>query len=111
KREPDEQRRRSLASLAVTFAELTRCQDVWLDGLKGFTVNESKLWRQIRQEGQREERRSTLVRVLQAKRKEALPADLLARINGQADLDVLSHWFDLALTQPTVEEFVAALDR
>jgi hypothetical protein len=103
-----------MANLAVIFAELTGCEPVWRKGLEGFAVNESKFMREMRLQGKREglieERREMVKRVLRSRPWGPLPAAVVQRIGTQGDADVLSRWFDLALSAATLDAFLAGMD-
>jgi hypothetical protein len=48
--------------------------------------------------------RAKLLRLLGAQLKRPLPADLVAVVQGQKDLDALGHWFDQAIGAISVTE-------
>ena len=59
--------------------------------------------------GEAKGRRSALIEVLEQRFGAPIPADLVATIEGQADVDVLARWFKAALKSETVDSFRAAL--
>jgi hypothetical protein len=53
--------------------------------------------------------RSSVLRVLRVRFGGALPADVQAAVEGQADLDELSRWVEAASTAAGIEQFRAAV--
>jgi hypothetical protein len=97
--------RRLAASLALTFSELTDSRSVWKPVLETLHMNESIVFREARLEVRRED----LTRVLRTKLSGEALAQALAQVEQQADLAILSRWFDLALMlspEALVAEFV-----
>ncbi|MBY0227654.1 MAG: hypothetical protein K2W96_00095, partial [Gemmataceae bacterium] len=92
--EPDELKRRERASLAVIFADLTECRDVWETGLEGFAVTESSVMARERGVGEHRGLRNALLRVLRGRFKEGLPNGLVARIEAEKSDEKLGEWLD-----------------
>jgi hypothetical protein len=110
---PDSQARADYGGLALVFAELAGCWEVWKKALEGWNVLVSKQvleWQaQARAEAQAETKRDDLIRALQVRFQSPLPADLTATLSEEKDLETLSRWFDLALTAASLEAFQAAV--
>jgi hypothetical protein len=106
--ERDERKRRDYGGLAKVFAELTRRERVWLPGLEGLNVEESKLLKgrydQGRKEGELRMLRGNLVRVLEVRFSGTVPTDCKAALDAQTEPDVLNRWFDHALQARTLDE-------
>jgi hypothetical protein len=110
--------RRDAAFLALTFSELTDSRPVWKPVLETFHMNESITFREARTqgrnqghlEGRLEERRAAVARVLRTKLSGDALAAATARVEQQNDLEVLSRWFEMALTV-TPETLLAELGR
>jgi hypothetical protein len=49
------------------------------------------------------------MRVLELKFKPPVPPDLIQAIESQADLTILSNWFDRAVLAPSLDDFRAAI--
>lgn len=62
-----------------------------------------------KQEGRLEANRSSILQVLRARFKAALPDDVRATVEGTNDLDTLSRWLKTAATVNSLDEFRAAL--
>jgi hypothetical protein len=103
--EPDLRRRSEYGALARVFADLAGRLDVWRTGLEGWNVERSR----VADEWRGEARRRDLLRVLEVRFPGGLPADLVASVSAQSDLDMLTRWFDQALTATTLEEVRTAL--
>ncbi len=110
-REKDEARRKTIVDLARVFADLAGCQEVWDKGLEGVDVNESKVMREVRQQGAVVSKREDLLEFLEARYSGQLPATFLERLRTEADLGVLSRWVRLAGSASSLDAFLAALDR
>ena len=93
-----ETERRDAASLAWTFCQLTNCRPVWKPFLETFHMNESIVFREMRNQGRLEVRREVLLDVLRMKLSGELLATAIERVEKQDDLAVLSRWFKLLLT-------------
>jgi hypothetical protein len=100
--EPDARKRVDYGGLAVVFAELVGCQDVWKKGLEGWNVRRSIVVQEWEAEGEARGKlnttRANLHRDLQLRFGPDLPADLVQAVEGQADQATLDRWFDLAVT-------------
>lgn len=111
--EPDARRRGAYGGLALVFCELTAHRRSWRAALKGWNMLRSQIveeWRQEgRVEGRVEEKRADVLRALQLRLANPVPADIAAPIEQQPDLEVLSRWFDLALTADSLETFRAGI--
>jgi flagellar biosynthesis/type III secretory pathway protein FliH len=120
----DRSLRATYAGLALVFAEKRQRGEAWRRALEGWDVEESpivKEWQQkVLQRGlergleQGQQRgvaamRQSVVRVLQAQIKEALPGDILEAIDKQNDLNELVAWVDLALQAVSPDAFRAAI--
>ncbi len=87
-------RRRELAVMALVFAELTECIEVWRTGLEGFAVLESTLLKRERVESRRE----MLVHLLRARYKDELPAVVVERIQVEGRPEELDRLAAMAVT-------------
>jgi hypothetical protein len=103
--EPDVQRRKDSAGLALVFAESVNRLAMWQQALEGFDMWQS----QVIREGKAQTQRSNLLKVLRARFQPELPADLAQKIEQTKDLDVLTRWFDAALTTTTLDAFRTAM--
>jgi hypothetical protein len=114
--EPDARRRGDYGGLALVFAELAGRRDAWRRALEDWNVQVSQQvleWQaKARQEGRQEEQvaqaRSKILRALEVRLRSAVPSDVAAAVEAQADLDRLSSWFDAALTAADLPAFRAA---
>jgi hypothetical protein len=89
--------RRDAASVALTLSELTNSKDVWKPVLEAVTMNESSVFREVRDQGRLETRREVLVKLLRRQLRGDDLAAALTRVEQQSDLSVLARWFDQAL--------------
>jgi hypothetical protein len=110
--ETDESLRADYGALAVVFAELTGCRDVWRQGLEEWNVQRSQQvleWQQeARDKARLETRREDVLRLLRL-RFQSVPEDLAVAVAGMTDLAELSRWFDLAATAGSLDAFRAAV--
>lgn len=115
---PDEQKQRTLASIAMVLAELTDSQKLWRKGLEGFAVRESTLMREMRNEGRDEGLKEGEIKRSQEMLAECLrlrssqgPAleSALQRVRAETDLGILSAWFTRALTTDKLDELIAEI--
>jgi hypothetical protein len=106
--EPNDQHRATYGALVTLFAELTDCAAVWKSGLEGWNMRESTIVAEWKAEGRAEGRaegiaegvakakRSDLLELLGEKFGSPIAPDVVATIEAQADVDVLSRWFKAA---------------
>jgi hypothetical protein len=106
--ETDEVLRKTLGDLVLILADLTDSRPVWHKALEGFAVRESTYLREARMEGRVESRQEDLVRVLRARFPGEPLEEVEQRVRKQQQFDELSRWFDLALSNKTLDEFRAA---
>jgi hypothetical protein len=92
-----DERVRTLAFLALTFARLTNCEDVWKKGLESIMHMTSPLWDEARAEGRVEVRRQDTLEALEIHFPGAVPAAVVERINAETDLGRLRKWFGFAV--------------
>jgi hypothetical protein len=114
--EPDSRRRSDLGALAVVSAELAGRAAFWRTELEGWNMKESQTVLEWIAEGKELGRsegaavlRDKILRFLQRIFSGQLPADLVAAINAQSDLDTLSDWCDRALAATSLDEVRAAI--
>jgi hypothetical protein len=55
--------------------------------------------------------RDSLLRALQVRFQTPIPAELEAAVKASSDPDELTHWFDVALTASSLDEFRATIQR
>jgi hypothetical protein len=110
--ETDESLRADYGALAVVFAELAGCREVWHRALEEWNVQRSQQvleWQQeAREEAQVETTRANLLRLLRV-RFQAVPEDIAGTVAGMTDLTELSRWLDLTVTAGSLEAFRAAI--
>jgi hypothetical protein len=111
--EPEKERRATYVAVVQVFSELTDCKAQWKSGLEGWDMKESTVvaeWKaEARAEGIAETKRGDLIQLLELKFGSAVPADLVAAIEAQADIDVLSHWFKAAFKAESLDAFRKAM--
>jgi hypothetical protein len=111
--EPDGGLRATYGAIATLFGELTGCEAVWQSGLEGWNMRESTVvaeWKaEGRAEGIAEGKRDALLLVLGQKFQAQVPDELVAAIEAQADVDVLSQWLITAVTAGSIEAFRTAI--
>ncbi len=111
--EPDRRRRGDYGALARIFAELTGWKEAWHRALGDWNVEESQVvneWiAQGRSQGLAAARRDMLLRLVRAKFPGQVPAEVSGAIEAQADADVLSRWYDLALAAASLEQLRSVL--
>jgi len=103
--ETDAQRRADYPGLALVLADSAGCLPIWKQTLEGFNVWESQVIREWKTAGRLEEKRNDLLRALRVRLAPEVPADLTHTVEQTTDLDVLTRWFDAALTAPTLDAF------
>ncbi len=101
--------RADFGALALTFAELATRKGLWQAGLEGWNVKESKFladWEKKGmakgiEKGELMAKRMAVLRALQLRLQNPLPADLVNAVNASDDLNELERWFDLSQTVDT----------
>jgi hypothetical protein len=117
--EPESALRATYGAIVTLFAELTDCVPLWQSGLEGWNMRESTVVAEWKAEGRAEgiaqgiaqAKRSDLLLVIGQKFGAAVPADLAAAIEAQADIDVLSQWLAGAVAAESLDAFRAAISR
>lgn len=99
--EPQSRWRVDYGALALVFADLANCRQVWRQALEGWNMRESQ---QVL-EWQAETRRADLLRLLQLRFKMPVPGDLAAAVEVLNDMEELSRWFDAAATAASLDDF------
>lgn len=111
--EPQSRWRSDYAALALVFADLANCQPPWRHALEGWNMRQSQQvleWQdEARTETRVETKREDLLRLLQLRFADPLPADLVAAVRAQHDVAVLSQWFDTAATATSLDELHALM--
>lgn len=107
--EASSQRRSDFSGLALVFADLADCWEVWHRGLEGWNMRESRQVLEWQREAVIENKRRDILRLLELRQRQGIPVDLTAIIAESNDLDELSRWFDLAATTESLETFRAAI--
>jgi hypothetical protein len=111
--EPDVRLRTEYGALALVFAELTRGLVDWQRALEGWNVRESQVIKGFKDEGKVEgrieARREDLLKVIRARLQNPVPDPVRLAVEGTNDPDILSQWFDAALTAKTLEELRATM--
>jgi hypothetical protein len=116
--EPDSGLRATYGAIVTLFAELTGCVPAWKAGLEGWNMRESTVVAEWKAEalaeglakGLAQGERNALLLVLGQKFQAAVPADLAAAIEAQADVDVLSRWLTAAVAAASLEAFRTAIN-
>jgi hypothetical protein len=108
--ETDARKRADYAGLALVFADLAGCRQVWENALEDWNMVESevvKKWQEkARVEGRVEAMRANLGQVLEIRFQQPLPQEISDKLTA-ADLNTLQSWFDLALRAASLDEFRA----
>jgi hypothetical protein len=99
----------NLAGIALLFAELAGRYLVWERALEGWGMIESQVANSWRAMGELKKARDWLLRLLRAKYKTSVSADIQQIVEQQTDVNLLNRWYDLALEADTWEVFVAGL--
>jgi hypothetical protein len=106
-----EERRRTLGTVALIFADLAGRKPEWQKGLEGMGVNESSVLREVRQAEAVKNYRDILLRWLRLRAKGELSPVLRKRVEAQNNLTELSRWVDLAMEAESIEAFEANISR
>ena len=113
--EPDAKLRADYGGLALVFAEAAGCRPAWKDALKEWNMVESQQVLEWIAEGEVKGEvkgtRNALVRYLEKHFPPGPPPDLLARIQSSTDPGQLAHWFEIAMSSPTLEAFQQAINQ
>lgn len=107
--EPSGQRRSDYGGLALVFAGLAGRRQMWEQALKGRNMLQSEVVLEWQREAEIERSHKLILRLLELRHRQAVPADLEATVTASNDLEELSRWFDLAVTTDTLEAFRIAL--
>jgi hypothetical protein len=107
--EPDRERQRDYAGLALVFAERAGCLPAWKQSLERVDMWESQVIREWknkgRDEGRLETRQDVLLRALRVRFRAEVPEDLAQQVRQTTDPEVLTRWFDAALVAQSLEAF------
>ncbi len=115
--EADSRRRSDYAGLALVFADLAKCRDVWKQALEGWNMEQSQQvlewqaeaekrgWVRGRAEGRAEGQANALETVLRARFGQELPAELKALIENTSDASVLNGWLEAVMNTSSLDEF------
>jgi hypothetical protein len=111
--EPDPTLRATYGAIALIFAELSGSQAQWKSTLEGWNMRESTVVAEWKAEGIAagivKAKRADLLRLLDLKFPGMVPSDLAATIEAQADIEILSQWFDTAFRAESLDAFRAAI--
>jgi hypothetical protein len=115
--EPDGRKCADYGGLALVFADLAGCHQVWETALEGWNMVESevvKKWQEKariegRAEGEATAMRTGLRKVLQSRSQQPLPQEILDKV-AAVDLDTLRPWFDIALSVGSLDEFLTQVN-
>ncbi len=109
KLEPDLERQKEYAGLAMVFAGWKGYQPVWQPALEEWNMERIPIveeWKAgARQEGELRASRKALLRFLRSRFRMEVPDDLKQRIEQTLDQDLLSRWIDAAAEQPSLDGF------
>jgi hypothetical protein len=108
--EPNAQFRSDYAALALVFAELAHCADVWKRGLEGWNMIQSKQILEWKNAGRLEHAREVLLRAAQVRFRGQLPRKFVKRVEASEDLEELRRWFNAALTAEDWETFAKTVN-
>jgi hypothetical protein len=103
--EPNPQRKADFGGLAMVFAELAGCGDLWKQALEDWEVEESKFLKEQRLKGELKGRRTAVLQVLEHRFGGPLPEDLTAAITALSDLDEIDRWLAAAATAESFDSF------
>jgi hypothetical protein len=111
--QPDISLRALYRDLALVFADLSKEQVNWLQGLEGWHMKESTIiqgWiNRGHEQGAVEARRALLLKLIRAKLRDPVPEAVRLAIEGTNDSNVLDRWYDAALTAGNLQEFYAVM--
>jgi hypothetical protein len=115
--EPNAKRRGELGALALIFAALARCQDVWKQGLTGWNMEECEIVKEWEeqgrqkglQQGQLESMRRVFLHVFEQRFPGPVPADIAAAAQAQTDVDTLMRWMDVLLAGASLDQLRSTL--
>ena len=99
--EPDVKRRLTYAALAWTLSEVAGRLELWTQGLEGWAMTESTLWRQIRNK----EKADSILFILRTRFKAEPPPEVKTAVEAVSDAALLQTWMGLAATEPTLDAF------
>jgi len=99
--EPDATRLAGLGFHLKVFAEKSVNPAAWYKALEGWGMVKSATMEATRNE----ERRDALIRLLRARTRSAVPADLETRIRACQDSTSLLNWADIAAEIDTIDQF------
>jgi hypothetical protein len=101
--------RSDLKTVAMTFAELAGRKEVWVEGLRDWTMVESTLLKEWTAKAEARTRREDLSLVLRERFPTAAIDDLLARIDLESDSATLRSWIKVAIKAKTITKVRAAI--
>jgi hypothetical protein len=107
--EKDEEKRRAYAGLALVFADLVGCLDVWQKRLEDWNVERSRVTLEWEARAELRTRRADLLEALQLRFGQPVPADMVQIVEAEANMATLHLWFQRALTAANLGEVRATL--
>jgi hypothetical protein len=108
--EPNAQFRSDYAALALVFAELADCAEVWKRDLEGWNMIQSKQILEWENAGRVKHAREALLRLLGLRFPGTLPRKFVKRVEDNEDLEELKRWFDAAATADDWDAFAEAVN-
>jgi hypothetical protein len=111
--EQDREKRERIGDMTLVLAELARCQLDWLDLLRDWQMRESSwinTWRdQGIDIGLVRMKRLDMLEAIEERLENPVPENIRKAIEATSSLDVLKHWYRLALRSNSIAELRAAM--
>ncbi len=108
--EPEIRVRLTYASLALVFADLDDCLNVWKQELEGWSMRKSRVVEEWREEGRIEATQGILLRMLQKRFPGASSPEVIAAVQAQTNADELMRWIELIDCAESLEAFRTAIN-
>ena len=103
RQEPDA-RKRGVLTLAVVFAQLTKCEDAWRKALEGFDVMESTIVNEWKAEAERKATAAAVLRCLRV-RFTSVPEDLARSVSACSDMERMNALLEASAKESSLDDF------
>jgi hypothetical protein len=107
--EPEEEKRRAYAGLALVFADKAGCLNSWGKGLEGWNVERSQVVLEWERKAELRLKRADLLETVQLRFGQPASPDIVQVVEGETNLDTLNTWFRCAVTAAKLADVRAAL--
>ncbi len=105
--EPDLEKKRKYAALALVFAGKTGCEPVWQKELEGWNVERSPITLEWEAHEKLRTKREDLLMILRERFNQEVPPEIVQAVDAQDDLATLERWLKQAIHIGSLDEMRA----